>query len=72
MDMIAYGRIGVGNMDSITMMDKNTQRETLQTASDIAITSEHRMNYIRDESNNRLQNGIDKLPVMQYLGLTKD
>ena len=38
MDMIAYGRIGVGNMDSITMMDKNTQRETLQTASDIAIT----------------------------------
>jgi len=72
MDMIAYGRIGVGNMDSITMMDKNTQRETLQTASDIAIINEHRMNYIRDESNNRLQNGIDKLPVMQYLGLTKD
>ena len=72
MDMIAYGRIGVGNMDSITMMDKNTQRETLQTASDIAITSEHRMNYIRDESHNRLQNGIDNLPIMQYLGLTKE
>jgi len=72
MDMIAYGRIGVGNMDSIVMMDKQTQRETLQTASDIAVTNEHRMNYIRDESNNRLKNGIDQLPVMQYLGLTKE
>lgn len=72
MDMIAYGRVGVGNMDSIVMMDKQTQRETLQTASDIAVTNEHRMNYIRDESHNRLQNGIDNLPVMQYLGLTKE
>lgn len=72
MDMIAYGRIGVGNMDSIVMMDKQTQRDTLQTASDIAMTNEYRMNAIRDESSKRLQNGIDKLPVMQYLGLTKE
>ena len=72
MDMIAYGRVGVGNMDSIVMLNKEDQRNALQHAADIAITNESRMNYIRDESVKRLENGIDQHEMIKQLGLTKD
>lgn len=72
MDMIAYGRVGVGNMDSIVMLNKEDQRNALQHAADIAITNESRMNHIRDESVKRLENGIDQHEMIKQLGLTKD
>lgn len=54
-DLIANGRIGVGNIDSIMMLDKDSQRETLELASDLVIWNENRMTSILDKSQNRIE-----------------
>lgn len=55
MDMIAYGRIGVGNMDAIMQLDADEQNKTLAMAYEVLILNERRMNKISDAVNKRIQ-----------------
>lgn len=70
MDMVAYGRVGVGNMDSITMLSKEDQRKTLELASDVLVWNENRMQHILSESNQRYLSADSEMA--KQLKLTKD
>lgn len=48
LDMIAYGRIGVGNMEAIMQLDADAQNRTLAMAYEVLIQNESRMNKISD------------------------
>ena len=64
MDMIAYGRVGVGNMDSLTMMNQEDQRKALALATDVFVWHENRMNFILKDSN-------EKYKQLEHTDLTK-
>lgn len=72
MDMVAYGRVGVGNIDSITMLDQDDQRKTLQLASDVLVWHENRMQHILSNSNEAYQLENRKSELAEQLKLTKD
>ena len=57
LDMIAYGRIGVGNMEAIMQLDADAQNKTLAMAYEVLIQNESRMNKISDAVVQRLNNG---------------
>lgn len=57
LDMIAYGRIGVGNMEAIMQLDADAQNRTLTMAYEILIQNESRMNKISDSVVQSLSNG---------------
>lgn len=57
MDMIAYGKVGVGNMDSIAMMDAKSQEKTIQLASDVFVWNEHRLRDLVSNSNENYKLG---------------
>lgn len=57
MDMIAYGRIGVGNIEAITQLESDSQNKILAMAYEVLITNEARMNLIQDRVQERLQSG---------------
>ena len=57
MDMIAYGRIGVGNMEAIMQLDADSQNKTIAMAYEILIQNESRMNTISDLVVEKLNNG---------------
>jgi predicted DNA-binding protein YlxM (UPF0122 family) len=57
MDMIAYGRIGVGNMESIMQLDADSQNKTIAMAYEVLIQNESRMNKISDVVVEKLNNG---------------
>ncbi len=71
MDMIAYGKVGVGNIDSLSMMDKDDQREALGMAADVLVWHENRMQKILSESNNTFQLEQDTT-LTKHLMITKD
>jgi hypothetical protein len=71
MDMIAYGKVGVGNIDSLTMMDKDAQRQALGMAADVLVWHENRMQNILMESNESFQIKQDTA-LTKHLALTKD
>jgi|TARA_B110000902_G_scaffold95452_1_gene112992 hypothetical protein len=71
MDMIAYGKVGVGNIDSLTMMDKDAQRKALGMAADVLVWHENRMHSILNESNKAFQIEQDTA-LTKHLMLTKD
>lgn len=48
LDMIAYGRIGVGNMEAIMQLDADAQNRTLAMAYEVLLQNESRMNKISD------------------------
>lgn len=48
LDMIAYGRIGVGNMEAIMQLESDAQNKCLAMAYEVLITNESRMNLISD------------------------
>ena len=72
--MIAYGRVGVGNIDALTMMDKGDQREALKLASDVLVWNENRMSKLLSDSNLKFQHNTDgdEADLTQLLKLTKD
>jgi predicted DNA-binding protein YlxM (UPF0122 family) len=57
MDMIAYGRIGVGNMEAIMQLDADSQNKTIAMAYEVLIQNESRMNKISDAVVEKLNNG---------------
>ena len=73
-DMIAYGLVGVGNIDALTMMDKDDQREALKLASDVLVWNENRMSKLLSDSNLKFQHNTDgdEADLTQLLKLTKD
>lgn len=71
MDMIAYGKVGVGNIDSLTMMDKDAQRKALGMAADVLVWHENRMQNILMESNKTFQVQQDT-SLTKHLALTKE
>lgn len=44
LDMIAYGRVGTGNLDSILMMEPEQQRQVLALASSYTIATDQNLN----------------------------
>jgi len=71
MDMIAYGKVGVGNMDSLSMMDKDAQRKALGMAADVLVWHENRMHSILGESNQAFKLENDTT-LTEHLMLTKE
>lgn len=57
LDMIAYGRIGVGNMEAIMQLDADAQNRTIAMAYEVLIQNESRMNKISDAVVQKLEKG---------------
>jgi hypothetical protein len=57
LDMIAYGRVGVGNMDAIMQLDADAQNRALTMAYEVLIQNESRMNKISDSVVRSLESG---------------
>jgi hypothetical protein len=60
MDMIAYGRAGVGNMEAVTMLEPEQQMDVMKIACEFFIRNENRTNALLNATNeailsNRLQ-----------------
>lgn len=51
LDMIAYGRAGLGNMDSVFMLDGEQQQEIIKLATDLFVKNENRTRYFLEKSN---------------------
>jgi len=63
LDMIAYGRIGTGNLDSILMMEPEQQQEVLALASHYTIAVDKNINQLMgmaatNTTNNLIENNI--------------
>lgn len=58
MDMIAYGKVGVGNMDSIVMLNKKDQEMALAMASDVFVKNENRLVGMVKKANENNQIGV--------------
>jgi hypothetical protein len=69
MDMIAYGRAGVGNMDAVTMLPKEQQEEVMQLACDLFVRSEVRNQQMLSVANERLQLGLEGAELVKQLGV---
>jgi hypothetical protein len=72
LDMIAYGRAGVGNMEAVGMLEPEQQLEVMQLACDYFVRNEIRTNSILSHVNENIQKlGMDapltKLSAQLYL-----
>jgi hypothetical protein len=54
MDMIAYGRAGVGNMEAVTMLEPEQQMEVMQIACEFYIRNENRTTALLSATNEAL------------------
>jgi len=50
LDMISYGRIGTGNLDSILMMDPDQQKQVLSLASAYTISLDKNINHLMTQA----------------------
>jgi hypothetical protein len=57
MDMVAFGRAGVGNMDAVAMLGKEQQEEVMNLACDYFVRNEMRTNSLLSNANERFQHG---------------
>lgn len=69
MDMIAYGRAGVGNMDAVAMLGSEQQEEVMALACDYFVRNEMRTNALLSIANDRFQQGALGGKLAQQLGL---
>jgi hypothetical protein len=69
MDMIAYGRAGVGNMDAVAMLGKEQQEEVMALACDYFVRNEMRTNSLLSQANERFQLGHAGGKLAQQLEL---
>lgn len=58
LDMIAYGRAGLGNMDSVFMLDGEQQQEIIKLATDLFVKNENRTRYFLEKSNTSEKNSL--------------
>lgn len=69
MDMIAYGRAGVGNMDAVAMLGKEQQEEVMQIACDYFVRNEVRTQAMLSAANEKFQLGHTGAGLSQLLEL---
>lgn len=69
MDMIAYGRIGVGNMDAVLQLDEDSQQKCLAMAYEALILNEARMNIISDKVQENLLLGNSISDINKLLNM---
>lgn len=68
MDMIAYGRAGVGNMDAVVMLEPDQQLEVMKLACDFFVRNEIRTNNLLSQVNHNVQsNVLPNSPLVQQL-----
>lgn len=68
MDMIAYGRAGVGNMDAVVMLEPDQQLEVMKLACDFFVRNEMRTNNLLSQVNHNIQtNLITTTPLAKQL-----
>ena len=60
MDMIAYGRAGVGNMEAVYMLEPAQQQEVMHLACEIFVKNEMRTNGILNYVNEKIQLEFDE------------
>jgi len=71
LDMIAYGRIGVGNMDAIMELSPDAQNKCIAMAYEVLIKNEKRMVTLSDAVHNRIQNGEPVTDIAKLIGIGK-
>ena len=71
MDMVAYGRIGVGNMEAIWQLDPDAQNKCIAMAYELLITNEHRMNMLSDGVQKRLESGNHVSDITKLIGIER-
>lgn len=71
LDMIAYGRVGVGNMEAIMQMPPEAQNKCLAMAYEVLITNEHRMNVLADGVQERLKLGKPVSDITNLIGIQR-
>jgi hypothetical protein len=69
MDMVAYGRAGVGNMDAVSMLSKEQQEEVMEIACDYFVRNEIRTQTMLSMANERVKLGHDGGELSKQLGL---
>lgn len=69
MDMVAYGRIGVGNMEAIMQLDADSQNKCLAMAYEVLISNEVRMNNIQDAVVQRIHSGVGVSDITKLLNI---
>lgn len=70
MDMIAYGRIGSGNMEAIMQLDADAQNKTIAMAYEVLIMNENRMNNIQGKVVERLESGAPVSDIYKLMNMT--
>lgn len=65
LDMIAYGRAGVGNMEAVSMLETDQQYEVMQIACDYFVRNEMRTNSLLSNINENIQKLGPAAPVTE-------
>lgn len=68
-DLIAYGRIGSGNIDAIMQLEGDEQNKCLAMAYEVLLLNEHRMNKIQDGVQQRLSQGVNVSDITKLISL---
>ena len=63
LEMAFYGKIGVGNLDSILMMGPEQQNQVLELATHFTVNYEKKMGLLFDEAGNDMRLGYMKKRV---------
>jgi hypothetical protein len=71
-DMIAYGRIGVGNMEAVSMLDAKQQEEVFQLAADYVVRNENRMRKWLTVANDDVRKNLTASELTQKLYLDEE
>jgi hypothetical protein len=71
LDMIAYGRIGVGNMEAILQLDPDSQNKSIAMAYELLIMNENRMTSISDKVQERIKRGQTVSDIHKLVGISK-
>jgi hypothetical protein len=65
LDMIAYGRAGVGNMEAVSMLETEQQYEVMKIACDYFVRNEMRTNSLLSHVNENIQKLGSAAPVTE-------
>lgn len=69
MDMVAYGRIGTGNMEAILQMEGDSQNKAISMAYEILLQNEYRMIQISDNVQEKLKNNLQISNISNILNI---
>lgn len=72
LDMISYGRMGTGNLDSILMMSPEQQQEVMTLASSYTVTIDRNINELMGRAATNQNLIEDKLKDQFKIGVTND